>query len=101
MPINVISNAGKIAAGEILDIRPPAGESWLVQLITVNPTSAGAEILWMKDEAGVLTEYAKMAIGTSPYNVEFKLALTNSVFVRIRNLDTATEIPYGYAGVVL
>jgi hypothetical protein len=101
---DVVSDSGSIDAGATLDIRPPSGVKWFIQLITVNPTAEGAECLWVKSDGAepeTLTENAVIAKGTSGFNVEFQLTLNNLNFVRIKNLDSTTAIKYGYSGVTL
>jgi len=77
--------------GAYLDIRPPAGEEWVIH----NITYGGAVELYFTDG----TNYIKVDSSTGPGGwLGFAFHVTNTLWYAVKNVDTAA-ILIGYDGV--
>jgi len=89
---DVKSAISNVAAGGALDIRPPAGEEWVIHNIyheydvDLAITDGTLELVFDTDTGrGVYAKYA--------------FHVTNSVWIRVKNKDTASARKVAYDGV--
>jgi len=89
---DVKSGLASVDAGGYLDIRPPSGEEWVIH----NIYHAYDVDLAFTDGTNVLT--FDTDVGAGVY-AKYAFHVTNSLWIRVINKDTANARLIGYCGV--
>lgn len=87
---DVKSGLASVASGGFLNIQPPATEEWVIINIFV-PSGKSAELYFSDGTNSVLVE--SRAGGWVGYSFH----VTNALYLRVKNLDTAAQY-IGYSG---
>jgi len=90
---DVKSGLVNVAAGGYLDIRPPSGEEWVIH----NIYHAYDVDLAFTDGTNVLTFDTDTGAGVY---AKYAFHVTNSLWIRVINKDTANPRLIGYDGIV-
>lgn len=95
---DVVNNITSVAASGTLDIQPGAGAEWVIHNIYVDSAvTAGVDIQYY-DGANVLTWMS--AVNGPLLLSNMAMHVTNSIRLRVKNLDGGSARLIGYDGVV-